>query len=56
MAKTTDKVVDAAGTVKPYVERALHDEELRLLVLLDDAAIQQRHLPAGEVNHPGAGG
>jgi len=29
MAKTKDKVVDAAGTVKPYVERALHDEELR---------------------------
>jgi hypothetical protein len=29
MAKTTDKVTEAAGTVKPYVERALHDEELR---------------------------
>ena len=29
MAKTTDKVSDAAGNVKPYVERALHDEELR---------------------------
>jgi hypothetical protein len=29
MAKTKDKVTDAAGTVKPYVERALHDEELR---------------------------
>jgi hypothetical protein len=29
MAKTRDKVTDAAGTVKPYVERALRDEELR---------------------------
>jgi hypothetical protein len=29
MAKTKDKVADTAGTVKPYVERALHDEELR---------------------------
>ena len=29
MAKTKDKVTDAAGTVKPYVERALRDEELR---------------------------
>jgi hypothetical protein len=29
MAKTKDKVSDAAGTVKPYVERALHDDELR---------------------------
>jgi hypothetical protein len=29
MAKTKDKVSDAATTVKPYVDRALHDEELR---------------------------
>jgi hypothetical protein len=29
MHKTRDKVTDAAGTVKPYVERALRDEELR---------------------------
>jgi hypothetical protein len=29
MAKTKDKVTDAAGNVKPYFERALHDEELR---------------------------
>src|SRR2546423_7670583 len=29
MAKTKDKVTDAAGNVKPYVERALRDEELR---------------------------
>jgi hypothetical protein len=29
MIKTKDKVSDAAGTVKPYVERAWRDEELR---------------------------
>jgi hypothetical protein len=29
MAKTKDKVSDAAGNVKPYVDRALHDDELR---------------------------
>jgi hypothetical protein len=29
MAKTKDRVTDAAGTVKPYVERALRDEDLR---------------------------
>ena len=29
MPKTKDKVSDAAGNVKPYVDRALHDEELR---------------------------
>ena len=29
MAKTKDKVSDAAGNVKPYVNRALYDEELR---------------------------
>jgi hypothetical protein len=29
MAKTKDKVSDAAGNVKPYVDRALHDAELR---------------------------
>src|SRR5260221_10541311 len=29
MHKTRDKVSDAAGNVKPYVDRALHDEELR---------------------------
>jgi hypothetical protein len=33
MAKTTDKVYDAAGTVKPYVERAMSDEKLRADVL-----------------------
>jgi len=29
MAKTKDRVSDAAGTVRPYVARALHDAELR---------------------------
>lgn len=29
MNKTKEKVSDAAGNVKPYVDRALHDEELR---------------------------
>ncbi len=29
MAKTKDKVSDAADNVKPYVDRALHDQELR---------------------------
>ncbi|HWJ31140.1 MAG TPA: hypothetical protein VNR59_02255 [Gaiellaceae bacterium] len=29
MAKTTDKVYDAADSVKPYVQHALHDEKLR---------------------------
>lgn len=29
MAKTKDKAADAVGTVRPYVDRALHDEDLR---------------------------
>ncbi len=29
MPKTKDKLTGAAGTAKPYVDRALHDEELR---------------------------
>jgi hypothetical protein len=29
MPKTKDRVSGMAGTAKPYVERALHDEELR---------------------------
>ena len=29
MAKTKEKVYDTAGSVKPYVERAMHDEKLR---------------------------
>jgi hypothetical protein len=28
-AKTKDRVVDIAGSAKPYVDRALHDDELR---------------------------
>jgi len=33
MAKTKDKVYDAAGNVKPYVDRALKDDKLREDVL-----------------------
>jgi hypothetical protein len=33
MAKTKDKVVDAAENVKPYVDRAISDEKLRADVL-----------------------
>jgi hypothetical protein len=33
MAKTRDKVYDAAGNVKPYVERAMTDEKLRADVM-----------------------
>jgi hypothetical protein len=29
MARTKEKVTDAAGTVRPYVERAMHDDDLR---------------------------
>jgi hypothetical protein len=29
MAKTKDRVSDAASTARPYLDRALHDEELR---------------------------
>ncbi len=29
MARTKDKVYDAAGNVKPYVERAMNDDQLR---------------------------
>jgi hypothetical protein len=29
MAKTRDKVADATGNVKPYVQRAIQDEDLR---------------------------
>ena len=29
MAKTKDKIYDTADTVRPYVDRALHDEDLR---------------------------
>jgi gas vesicle protein len=33
MAKTSDKVYDAAGSIKPYVERAMSDEKLRTDVM-----------------------
>jgi hypothetical protein len=33
MAKTKDKVYDAAGNAKPYIERAMKDEKLREDVL-----------------------
>jgi hypothetical protein len=33
MTKTKDKVVDAAGNVKPYVDRAIGDEKLRADVM-----------------------
>ena len=29
MAKTTDKVLDVTGSARPYIERALKDEDLR---------------------------
>ncbi len=29
MAKTTDKLIDRADDMRPYVDRALHDEDLR---------------------------
>ena len=33
MTKTKDKVYDAAGNVKPYVDRAMRDEKLRADVM-----------------------
>ena len=41
MAKTKDKVFDSAGTVKPYLERAMHDEDLRDNVLTAFAAAKE---------------
>ena len=38
MAKTKDKVIDRAGNVKPYVERAMKDEDLRDNVMTAFAA------------------
>jgi uncharacterized protein YktB (UPF0637 family) len=29
MAKTKDRLYDTADTVRPYVDRAIHDEDLR---------------------------
>jgi len=33
MAKATDRVYDTAGTIKPYVERAMSDEKVRIDVM-----------------------
>ena len=42
MAKTkTDKVIDRAGEVKPYIDRAMHDEDLRDNVLTAFAAAKE---------------
>src|SRR5881227_3582299 len=41
MAKTKDKVFDQAGNVKPYLERAAHDEDLRENVLSAFAAAKE---------------
>ena len=41
MTKTKDKVYEAADSVKPYVERAMHDEQLRGEVLSAYAAAKE---------------
>ena len=41
MAKTKDKVIDSAGNVKPYIDRAMHDEDLRDNVLTAFAAAKE---------------
>jgi hypothetical protein len=41
MTKTKDKVFDQAGNVKPYIERAVHDEDLRENVLTAFAAAKE---------------
>jgi hypothetical protein len=41
MAKTKDKVIDQAGNVKPYIERAMKDEDLRDNVLTAFAAAKE---------------
>jgi hypothetical protein len=41
MAKTKDKVIDRAGNVKPYVERAMKDEDLRDNVVTAFAAARE---------------
>ena len=41
MAKTKDKVIDRAGNVKPYVERAMKDEDLRENVMTAFAAAKE---------------
>jgi hypothetical protein len=41
MAKTKDKVIDQAGNVKPYIERAMKDEALRENVMTAFAAARE---------------
>jgi hypothetical protein len=41
MPKTKDKVIDSAGNVKPYIDRAMHDEDLRENVLTAFAAAKE---------------
>jgi hypothetical protein len=41
MAKTKDKVLDQAGNVKPYFERAMKDEDLRENVVTAFAAARE---------------
>src|ERR671939_1903526 len=41
MAKTKDKVVNQAGNVKPYIDRAMHDEDLRENVMTAFAAAKE---------------
>jgi hypothetical protein len=41
MAKTKDKVFDAGGNVKPYIERAMKDEDLRDNVMTAFAAAKE---------------
>jgi hypothetical protein len=41
MAKTKDKVIDRAGEVKPFIERAVQDEDLRDNVMTAFAAAKE---------------
>ena len=41
MAKTKDRVIDRAGEVKPYIDRAMHDEDLRDNVMTAFAAARE---------------
>ena len=41
MAKTKDRVIDRAGDVKPYIDRAMHDEDLRDNVMTAFAAARE---------------
>ena len=41
MAKTKDKVIDRAGDVKPFIDRAMHDEDLRDNVMTAFAAARE---------------